>query len=181
MKFPTVLSAVWLLLMPILACGQPRAPDAALGSSNIDSALREMSADESVKPPYRIEVWVVSVYGSDQPGTKTLIENYLQQDLQALGDVEFVDALDQKKPPAMLRLRVWFSKLEMVSCFDMNLGVAVGKIDREKPAAELVLDTYGLAGIEEREIELLCQAIVTRLDLKILSSLRRMKTPSKVQ
>ncbi len=140
-----------------------------------------MSADESVKPPYRIEVWVDAVYGPDEPGIKALIEDYLKEDLQALGDVEFVKALDQEKPPAMLRLRVWFSKLDMISCFDLNLGVSVGKLDREKPAAEVVLDTYGLAGIEEREIELLCQTVVTRLDLKILSSLRRMKASSKVQ
>jgi hypothetical protein len=179
MKFPALLAAVWLILMPVMASGQAPAPVAASGPSSIDSILKDMTTGESVRPPYRIEVWVDSVYGSAQSGTKDLIKNFLKEDLQALGDVEFVDALDQNKAPAMLRLRVWFSGLEMVSCFNITLGVVVGKIDRKKPAAEVVLDTYGLAGIEEREIELLCQQVVTRLDLKILSALRRMKTSSK--
>jgi hypothetical protein len=179
MKFPSLLAAVWLILMPALACGQAPAPQAAPRPSSIDSVLKELTAGESVQPPYRIEVWVEPVYGSGQSGTKDLIKNFLKEDLQALGDVEFVDALDQNKPPAMLRLRVWFTGLEMVSCFNLTMGVVVGKIDRKNPAAEVVLDTYGLAGIEEREIELLCQTIVSRLDLKILSVLRRMKTSSK--
>ncbi len=173
------IAAALLFLLPTFACAQSTSPFTSAGSPSVASLLKEACVGESIEPPYRLELWVEPAYGPEDSGLKTLIENFLRDQLHALGDVEVVNALDQKKPLGRLRLRVRYSKLRVIGCYDTLLGVVVGKIYRERPADELVLDVYGLAGIEGRELPLMCQKIVTRLDLNILSALRRMRSSSK--
>jgi len=126
-------------------------------------------------PPYRMEVLVKSVYGRAQVGTKDLLGDCLREDLMALGTVKLVKGVESEIPPPVLRIRVFFTetpKVEEGECFDLTLVVVVGKIRKEDPRYEAVLDAYALAGVKERDLEGLCNKIASRFDLKILSVLR---------
>ncbi len=54
----------------------------------------------------------------------------------------------------------------------------VGKVYQDNLLAEYVINPYGLAGIVAQDLNALCQKIATRLYVKILAALRRMKSPS---
>jgi hypothetical protein len=54
----------------------------------------------------------------------------------------------------------------------------VGKVYQDNPLTEYVIDAYGLAGIAAQNLNALSQKIATRLDVKILAALRRMKSSS---
>ncbi len=180
-RVPKILVTAWLVLLPPAGLAQSESPDALLRLFKGDTLTTEMFPGESVEPPYRIEVWVDSAHGLHKEGAKAVIEDCLREDLRALGDVEFVHFLSPKKPRPSLRLRVWFSQMEKpdaYNCFDMTLAVVVGKVYQDNPLAEFVIDAYGLAGIAAQDLNALCQKIATRLDVKILAALRRMKSSS---
>lgn len=135
----------------------------------------------SIKPPFKVEIWVASAYGLDMEGTKTLIEDYLKAGLQALGDVEFMkfpegENLPRPNASPYFRLRVWFTqtlKPDGNECFDTTVGVVVSKVDRISYPGEVILDTYGLAGIATADLESMSLTVASRLDVRILSGLRR--------
>ncbi len=170
-----------LTLLPLISLAQSEQPDAILKFFRGNPVLEEFFPGETVKPPYEVEIWVNGVHGLNEPGTKRVIENYLGQDLGALGDVECVNFLSARTPRPSLRLRVWFSQLERPipnDCFNMTLAVVVGKVNQDNPLAEYVIDAYGLAGIAPQDVGSLCQKIATRLDVNILARLRRMNSSS---
>lgn len=147
-----------------------------------DAFSKEMLSRGLGLPPYRMEISVQSAYGLRQIGTEDLLRDCLKENLMALGEVEFVEAVGSEKPPAVLRLRVWFTeeqRAEGYECFDITMVVVVGKIMKTDPKYEAVLDAYALAGVKERDLEGLCNKIATRFDLKILSDLRTMRQSSK--
>jgi hypothetical protein len=147
-----------------------------------DPMLREMYPGEPVRPPYKIELWVESSHGLHKQGTKYIIQDWLRQDLMALGDVEVGRFLSATKSNSAIRLRVWFSQLEkpaLYECYDITIAVVVGKIVPDNPLAEIVIDAYSLSGVASRDLNSLCQKIAARLDLKILADLRRTASSSR--
>ncbi|MBI5248611.1 MAG: hypothetical protein HY912_03880, partial [Desulfomonile tiedjei] len=109
-------------------------------------------------------------------------EDCLREDLKALSDLEFVDVLGADKLPASLRLRVWFTQEEKpdeYECFDITIIVVVGKILKEDPRYEAVLDTYALAGVALRDLNHMCDKIALRFDEKILSVLKKIHNSPK--
>jgi hypothetical protein len=171
----TLLSACMALLLAA-SCIQPGWAE----SSRItpESFAKDMLSRGLGFPPYSMEVSVESVHGLPGEGIKDLLETCLRENLRSLGVVEFVDHPGTEKPPAQLRLRVWFTQKERpdeYECFDTTLVVMVSKILTEDPRYDAVLDTYALAGVAERDVNSMCNKIATRLDLKILSVLRKLR------
>ena len=78
-------------------------------------------------------------------------------------------------------MRVWFTKQEKpdpYNCFDMSVAVVIGKVDPEDPMKEIVIDSFALAGIANDNLFALCEKIIERLDLRILSQLRKRSAPA---
>lgn len=174
-SFRTMLLAAWVGLL--LTGGCIRSAWAESPRVSADAFTKEMLSRGLGYPPYRMEVSVQGAYGLRQVGTEDLLRDCLKEDLMSLGEVEFVEAIGSEKPPAVLRLRVWFTeeqRAEGYECFDITMVVVVGKIMNSDPKYEVVLDAYALAGVKERDLENLCNKIATRFDLKILSILRIM-------
>ncbi len=180
-KIPKISVIAFIMLFSSAIDAQPDSSDTFLRFFKGDPSLEEMFPGGSIRPPYKIEIWVESVHGLHEQGTKDIIENWLCQDLLALGDVEVGRFLGMTKSKSALRLRVWYSQLErpdLYECFDTTVAVVVGKILQDNPLAEIVIDTYSLAGIASRDLNTMCQKIATRLDVKILAHLRRTASSS---
>ena len=144
---------------------------------NLDFVLTQMFPPGSIMPPYKIEVWVASTSGESREGAKSLFEQCLKEYLRGVAQTESITFLSSEEP--LLRLRVWFTQPEgpeAGECYDTTFAVVVGKVDRKSPLSEIVLDAYSFAGIYERELNRICEKIVLRLDLKILSILRRIQS-----
>lgn len=174
-----VLMVLVVALGPLVAVGVARSEglEAFPNPENLDSVLAQMFPPELLSPPYRIELWVSNSLGTGRRETQALLEDCLKRELKGLGEVEPVDFLSSEK--ATLRLRVWYSQAEgpdSGECFDTTLAVVVGKINREIPTSEIVLDAFSIAGISSRELDRMCEKIVLRLDLKILSILRNIRS-----
>lgn len=151
---------------------------AASPAVSSDTFSRDMLSSGLGYPPYKIEISVKSVHGEREVGTADLLRDCLKENLSALGEVKFVEGSETEKSHPDLRLRVWFTEVqrpEGYEGFDMTVAVVVGKIMKGHPEYEAVLDAYSLAGIEERDLERLCNDIAVRLDLKVLSVLRAMR------
>lgn len=175
-KVPEIVIVTFVVLLSSGIDAQPDSSEPVLRFFKGDPMLREMFPGEPVRPPYKIEIWVESAHGLHKQGTKNIIEDWLRQDLLALGDVEVGKFLSMPKSNSALRLRVWFSQLErpaLYECYDITIAVVVGKIIPDNPLAEIVIDTYSLSGVASRDLNTLCQKIATRLDVKILADLRR--------
>jgi hypothetical protein len=178
-SFNAVLLAVWLGLLLGGDCAQPPAAEASGESS--DLSLKEMLSEGLGYPPYRIAISVEGVHGLQRAGAQDLLEGCLKEDLKGLGDVEQVDVQGAGKPPAVLRITVRFTETlrpEGYECYDITMVAVVGKINKENPQYEAILDTYALAGIAETDLSDMCQKIVIRFDMKILSALRKMRQSS---
>ncbi|AFM27967.1 hypothetical protein [Desulfomonile tiedjei] len=152
-------------------------PDEFPSPENLDYVLTQMFPPESIVPPYRIEVWVASTTGKSREGAKTLIEDCLKENLRGLARTEPVGFVSSEN--ALLRIRVWFTQPEgpeAGECYDTTFAVVVGKIDHAHPLSEIVLDAYSFAGIYERQLYQICEKIILRLDLKVLSVLRSIES-----
>jgi hypothetical protein len=177
----TLALAVWLGLFFWQGLATAQSHELLFRSSDLAAMLRELVPPGSIKPPFRIEVWVQPVYGLQAEGVKTRLKDCLREQLHALGDVEFVDFLSKLPTASTLRMRVWFTKLEKpdpYDCFDTTIAVVIGRIVPEQPMTEVVLDSFAVAGIADGNLFSLCQSIVERLDLQVLSVLRRMTSQS---
>ncbi len=182
--FRTVVLAIWMGLCVLQGLAFAQSHELLFRSSDVDAMLREMFPPGSIKPPFKIEVWVQSAYGLEATGEKTRLKDCLREQLHAMGDVEFVDFLSKLPTASNLRMRVWFTKLEKpdaYDCFDTTIAVVIGKIVPEHPMAEVVLDSFAVAGVADKNLFSLCEEIVERLDLKILSVLRRLTSPTGAQ
>ncbi len=168
---------LFLALCPVSVMAQSVSPDALLRLFKGNALATEIFPGPPIRPPYIVEVWVDSVHGLHKQGSKILISNCLRQDLEALGDVKFVPFLSSRTPRPCLRLRVWFSqkeRMEEYQCYDTTLAVVLSKVNQDNPLAEYIIDAYALAGIAPQDLNALSQEIATRLNVKMLSALRRM-------
>lgn len=180
-KFSAVAIAVWIAMWSVSGPATAESRELVFRSSDLPALLSHIFPANSVKPPFKIEVWVQSAYGLEAEGEKTRLKDCLRQQLRALGDVQFVDFLSSLPAASSLRMRVWFTKLEKpdpYNCFDMTVAVVIGKVDPEDPMKEIVIDSFALAGIANDNLFALCEKIVERLDLRILSQLRKKTTPA---
>lgn len=153
-------------------------------SSDLPALLTRIFPAHSIQPPFKIEVWVQSVYGLEAEGERIRLKDCLRQQLHALGDVQFVDFLSTLPTASALRMRVWFTKQEKpdpYNCFDITAAVVIGKIDPDNPMKEIVIDSFAVAGIADDNLFALCEKIVERLDLRILSQLRKRSAPVQKQ
>ena len=78
---------------------------------------------------------------------------------------------------------MWFSytpKPDYYECFDTTVAAVIGRIRQDNPQEETVLDAFAVAGVALKDLNLLCSQISSRLDVNVLSALRkaRKKTPS---
>ena len=143
---------------------------------NPDSFLRDICAQENIQPPYTISVWIAGIHGENREAITTLFESCLRENLKGLGDVRFVPAQSGGEHPAELRLRVWFSytpKPDYYECFDTTIAAVVGRIRQDNPQEETVLDAFAVAGVAMKDLNLLCSQISSRLDVNVLSALRK--------
>ncbi|MBI5568930.1 MAG: hypothetical protein HY914_03205 [Desulfomonile tiedjei] len=149
---------------------------------NPDSFLRDICSQETIEPPYAISVWIAGLHGEKREAITTLLETCLKENLRGLGDVRFVPAASGGDQPALLRLRVWFSytpKPDYYECFDLTVAAVIGRIRPDNPQEETVLDAFAVAGVAMKDLNLLCEQISSRLNLNVLTALRKAgKKPS---
>jgi hypothetical protein len=177
LKIAAVLFVITLGLFYDANDARSASPEAFPTPENLGFLLTQMFPPESIIAPYRIEVWVASTGGNRREGAKTLIEECLKEDLRGLAETEPVSFLSSEK--ALLRLRVWFTQSEgpeAGECYDTTFAVVVGKINPELPTSEVVLDAYSVAGKYENQLYQMCGKVALRLDLKILSVLRDIRS-----
>ncbi len=177
LRVTTVVLLLALGLFCTADAGWCVSPQEMPSPENLDFVIREMFPPESIMPPYKIELWVASTGGKGREGAKTLIRDCLAHDLKGLAETEPVNFVSSEN--ALLRIRVWFTQSEGPEggeCYDTTFAVVVSKINRRQPASEVVLDAYSVAGKYEEQLYQMCGKVALRLDLKILSVLRSMRS-----
>ena len=84
-KVSAVAIAVWIGILSLSSPAVAASRELIFRSSDLPALISQIFPANSVQPPFKIEVWVQSLYGLEAEGEKTRLKDCLRQQLRAPG------------------------------------------------------------------------------------------------